>query len=228
MPALREHLHQAAHVHPLTQAIETFRQPGNLVAFALTATVMFGAFAVIPYISLSLVANVGVPEEKLWLVFLTGGMLTLIGAPLIGGLADRFGKVLVFRIVALISACLILVVTNLPVVPLAVAVGVVGLLMVSNAGRMTASMSMITASVASRFRGGLMSANSAVQHVSAGLAAYVGGRILVRSEDGYLHNFSMVGLISVAATLLSLWLAGQVKRPEGETTGSPINRNPRK
>ncbi len=220
MPALREHLHKAAHVHPLTQAIETFRQPGNLVAFALTGTVMFGAFAVIPYISLSLVANVGVPEEKLWLVFLTGGILTLIGAPLIGGLADRFGKVLVFRIVAVSSACLILVVTNLPVVPLAAAVGVVGLLMVSNAGRMTASMSMITASVASRFRGGLMSANSAVQHVSAGLAAYVGGRILVRSEDGFLHNFSMVGLISVVATLLSLWLAGQVKRPEGKTTSA--------
>ena len=146
---------------------------------------MFGAFSVIPYISLSLVANVGVPEKKLWLIFLTGGLLTLIGAPLIGALADRFGKLLVFRIVALISAGLILVVTNLPVVPLAAAaVGVVGLLMVSNAGRMAAAMSMITASVASRFRGGLMSANSAVQHVSAGLGAYIGGRILVRRKTG--------------------------------------------
>ena len=221
MPALREHLHQGAQVHPVTQAIETFRQPGNLVAFALTGAVMFGAFAVIPYISLSLVANVGVPEEKLWLVFLTGGILTLIGAPLIGGLADRFGKVLVFRIVAVIAACLILVVTNLPVVPLAAAVGVVGLLMVSNAGRMTASMSMITTSrCESRFRGGLMSANSAVQHVSAGLAAYVGGRILARSEDGFLHNFSKVGLISVVATLISLWLAGRVKQPAGKVTSA--------
>ncbi len=212
MPPLREHLDQALHVHPLAQAFETFRQPGNLVAFALTATVMFGAFSVIPFISLSLVANVGVPGKKLWLVFLTGGVLTLIGAPLIGAMADRFGKLLVYRVVALISACLILVVTNLRMVPLAVAVGVVGLLMVSNAGRMTASMSMITASVASRSRGGLMSANSAVQHVAAGLGAYVGGQILVRSKDGSLHNFGIVGLISLVATLSSLWVAGQVKR----------------
>ena len=107
---------------------------------------MFGGFSVIPYISLSLVANVGVPEKKLWLIFLTGGLLTLIGAPLIGALADRFGKLLVFRIVALIAACLILAVTNLPVVPLAAAALVVGLLMVSNAGRMATAMSMITAS----------------------------------------------------------------------------------
>ena len=87
-------------------------------------------------------------------------------------LADRYGKLPVFRIVAVCSACLIVVVTNLPPVPLALAVGVVGLLMVSNAGRMTAALSMITASVESRFRGGFMSANSAVQHVSAGLGAY--------------------------------------------------------
>jgi MFS transporter, DHA1 family, inner membrane transport protein len=222
MPPLRAHLHQSAYVHPLARIAETFRQPGNLVSFALTAAVMFGAFSVIPFISLSLVANVGVPEEELWLVFATGGILTLFGAPLVGALADRFGKLLVFRIVALISACLIVVVTNLPVVPLAVAALVVGLLMVSNAGRMAAAMSMITASVASRFRGGLMSANSAVQHVSAGLGAYVGGQILGPSRGGQLDNFGKVGLVSVAATLLSLWIAGQVRRAV-ETTADTVD-----
>ena len=97
---------------------------------------MFGAFSVIPFISLSLVANVGVPETKLWQVFATAGVLTLFGAPIVGALADRFGKLRVFRIVASISAVLILVLTNLAVVPLAVAALLVGLLMVSNAGRM--------------------------------------------------------------------------------------------
>jgi predicted MFS family arabinose efflux permease len=211
LPALRDHVRLADHLDPLAGAIETFRRPGSLRAFLLTAVVMFGGFSVIPYISLSLVANVGVPEEKLWLVFLTGGLLTLVGAPVIGALADRFGKLLVFRIVALIAAGLVLAVTNLPVVPLAAAALVVGLLMVHNAGRMATAMSMITASVASRYRGGLMSANSAVQHMSAGLGAYVGGQIVIRTTDGGLQRFSMVGLVSVAATLLSLWLAGWIR-----------------
>jgi MFS transporter, DHA1 family, inner membrane transport protein len=174
--------------------------------------VMFGGFAVIPFISLSLVANVGIPRGKLTLVFLTAGLMTLVGAPFIGGLADRFGKLRVFRIVATIAACWILILTNLPVVPLAAAATLVGLLMVSNAGRMAASLSMITSSVPSRLRGGLMSANSAVQHMSAGLGAAVGGGILVPSPDGHLHNFGIVGLVSVAATLVSLWIAGYVKR----------------
>ena len=215
MPALREHLQRGVHVHPLEQMIDTFRQKGNLIAFALTSVVMFGGFSVIPFISLSLVANVGVPRAKLWLVFLTAGLMTLVGAPLIGAMADRFGKLRVLRIVAVIAACLILILTNLPVVPLAVAAFVVGLLMVSNAGRMAASMSMITASVPSRVRGGLMSANSAVQHVSAGLGALVGGGILVEATDGHLRNFGIVGLVSLAATLVSLWIAGYVKRRGG-------------
>jgi DHA1 family inner membrane transport protein len=214
MPPLRGHLHRAVHAHPLVQIVETFRQRGNLIAFALTASVMFGAFSVIPYISLSLVANVGVPEKRLLVVFLTGGLMTFFGAPAVGTLADRFGKLRIFRIFAVISASLILVVTNLPVVPLAAAAAVVGLLMVSNTGRMAASMSMITASVPSRFRGGLMSANSAVQHVSAGLGAYAGGLILGPKKEGPMHNFALVGLMSLASALLSFWIAGYMKRVE--------------
>jgi MFS transporter, DHA1 family, inner membrane transport protein len=223
MPPLREHLHHAGHSHPISQIIATFRQPGNLIAFALTATVMLGAFTVIPFISLSLVGNAGVPKTRLWLVFLTGGLLTLAGAPLIGAMADRYGKLLVFRIVASISAVLIGIVTNLPVVPLVISIGVVGLLMVSNAGRMTVAMSMITASVSSRVRGGLMSANSAVQHVAAGFGAYLSGKIVVHEPSGVLRNFKMVGLIAIAATIFSLWLAGRIKptveKPSGVIPG---------
>jgi hypothetical protein len=47
--------------------------------------------------------------------------------------------------------------------------------------------------------------------MSAGLGAYVGGQILIRTSDGGLQRFSMVGVVSVAATLLSLWLAGRIK-----------------
>ncbi len=225
MPPLRGHLHRTVHAHPLVQILETFRKRGNLIAFALTAIVMFGAFSVIPYISLSLVANVGVPEKRLLIVFLAAGLMTFFGAPAVGALADRFGKLRIFRMFAVISACLILVITNLPVVPLAAAAAVVGMLMVSNTGRMAASMSMITASVPSRFRGGLMSANSAVQHVSAGLGAYAGGLILHQEKNGPLHNFGIVGLMSVASALISLWIAGHVKRA-GETGSDAVEKTP--
>ena len=212
LPPLRDHLHHATHAHPWCQIRETFSHSNHLRAFALTVAVMLGSFSVIPYISLSLVSNVGVDEKRgLPWVFVTGGILTLIGAPLIGRLADRYGKLPVYRLVATIAIGLIFVVTNLPRVPLAVAVGVVGTFMLSNAGRMVAALTMITGSVERRLRGGFMSANSAVQHLSSGLGAYIGGRMVVKLADGPLMHFSRVGILAAAATALSLWIAGRVR-----------------
>jgi len=223
LPPLRDHIHQGPHSHPLKQIIATFSHSNHLRAFALVVAVMLGSFSVIPYISMYLVSNMGVNEKTgLPWVFVTGGVLTLIGAPLIGRLADHFGKLPVYRVVALIAVVLIIVVTNLPSVPLAVAVGVVGAFMLSNAGRMVASLTMVTSSVERRLRGGFMSANSAVQHLASGVAAMIGGSILVESADKTLRNFNRVGLIAVAATLISLWLAGRV-RPAQDSSPAELN-----
>ncbi len=220
MPPLRDHLQNAAHVHPFAQILETFRHAGHLRAFTLTLTLMLGSFAVIPYVSVYLVANVGVTEITLTVVYVTGGLLTLVGAPVIGRLADHFGKLLIYRIVASISMALMLVVTTLPRVPLAVAAGVVGTLMLTNAGRMVAALAMVTSSVEPRRRGGFMSANSAVQHLSAGVGAAIGGKILIKAADGSSLHYERVGLVAVAATLLSLWIAGLV-RPASAKTSKP-------
>ena len=107
-----------------------------------------------------------------------------------------------------------LVVTTLSPVPLALAVGVVGALMLSNAGRMVAGLAIVTGSVESRQRGGFMSANSAVQHLASGLGAFVGGKIIVSAANGVQLHFGWVGLMAMAATLLTLWLAGRVRSAE--------------
>ena len=218
LPPLREHLIGEPHAHPLRKLASTFSHGGHLRAFSLTIALMLGSFSLIPYISVYLVSNAGVSEAQLPLVYVTGGALTLVGAPLIGRLADRFGKLQVYRIVAVISAVLMLAVANLGVAPLALSVGLVGALMVSNAGRMVAALAMITGSVERSRRGGFMSANSAVQHLASGLGAYLGGLILVKRADGFLLHFDLVGLVAVAFTALSIWLAGRVRPSRDRAT----------
>jgi DHA1 family inner membrane transport protein len=83
--------------------------------------------------------------------------------------------------------------------------------MLSNAGRMVAALTMITGSVERRFRGGFMSANSAVQHLASGVGASIGSHMLVKAADGTQQHFSRVGLFGAAATALTLWLAGRVR-----------------
>jgi hypothetical protein len=50
-----------------------------------------------------------------------------------------------------------------------------------------------------------------VQHIAAGCGSYLGGLIVTQSPDGSLGHFGTVGWIAAASTLLSLWLAGQVR-----------------
>jgi predicted MFS family arabinose efflux permease len=222
MPPLRDHVGRAALVHPLRSLADTFSQPNHWNAFALVMTMMFGGFAVIVNISWYLVSNVGVPKLSLPWVYVTGGGLTLVTAPVIGRLADRYGKLRVYRIVAPISAALMLTVTNLPPVRPAVAIAVAASLMMTNAGRMVAAMAMVTSSVVPEKRGGFMSANSSIQHLSTGLGAFVSGRIVTLTADGRLHHFEIVGLIGVVATVVSLWLAGRLKvaGPAAETSAA--------
>lgn len=212
LPPLRGHLQSsAAQQHPLQVVVENFVQPNHLNAFALVVTLMFAGFVVFPYVSPYLVSNLHMNEDQLPLVFIAGGFVTLFSAPLIGRLADRYGKLRVFRVIAPMSAVLTIAVTNLSSAPVIVAIAAVAALMVSNSGRMIAAMAMITSSVAPERRGGFLSANSSVQHLALAFGAYLGGLIVVEAEDGSLLNFPVVGLLSAAASMLSLWLAGRIR-----------------
>ena len=61
------------------------------------------------------------PLAQLPVVFVAGGLLTLVSTPLVGRLIDRYGALPVFRCVVSLAAVMTLVVTHLPSVGLAVA-----------------------------------------------------------------------------------------------------------
>jgi predicted MFS family arabinose efflux permease len=210
LPPLDEHIGKA-HAHPLRAVVETFIPINHLRAFGLIIALMVGSFTVFPYLSTYLVANVGMTEQQLPLVYIAGGALTLLTAPTIGKLADYYGKLTVFRVLIPMSAVLLVVITNLPAAPVAVAVAVFGALMVCNVGRMIAAMAMVTSSVEPHRRGAFLSANSSVQHVASGVGAYLGGLIVKESAAGRIEHFGLVGWIAAAATLASLWIAARIR-----------------
>ena len=84
LPPLRDHLHRGEPVHPLARLAETFSHANHLRAFALVATMMLGGFSVIPYLSVYFVGNLGIRNTDLPVIYVTGGLLTLVGAPIVG------------------------------------------------------------------------------------------------------------------------------------------------
>jgi predicted MFS family arabinose efflux permease len=173
-------------------------------------------FLVFPYISNYMVANVGLTEKQLPLIYLAGGSCTIFSMNLIGRWADRAGKRRVFIVMSILATAPILALTNLPRAPLAVAIATSTLLMICMSGRMVPAMALMTGSIEARYRGGFMGINSSVQQFSSGLAAWLSGQIMGQAADGRITRFNWIGYLSVVCALLCIYLAGFLKTPEAE------------
>ena len=211
LPPVTQHLSASARPSTVGQLRTVFGHPNHRRAFALTTVMMFAAFSVIPFISAYMVANVGLRETDLTWLYLAGGLATFFTSRLIGRLADRYGKKRVFRVLALISTVPLLVTTNLPPVPVPVAILASVLFMVFVSGRFVPVMALLTASVDSRVRGSFLAFNSALQQLSAGLASFCAGLALGHSATGQITRYWLVGVVAVAATLAGIALVGRLQ-----------------
>jgi hypothetical protein len=90
--------------------------------------------------------------------------------------------------------------------------------MVTMSGRMVPAMALINRCAAPGQRGGFMSLNTAVQHLSAGLATAAAGLLVTQPAAGQpLEGYPLVGLLSCLATVACLLLAGLLRpAPLGE------------
>ena len=220
LPSLKGHLvaHPSGDSAPnmLANLRLVLVDPNHLRAYAMSSSMVFAGFAVIPYITLYLQGNAGFKPEQIPYVYLTGGICTLISARLIGHWSDRAGKAYAFRRLALLMPVPLLAMTLSAGLPMVGVLLVSSVLFVVMSGRMIPGMALIGASADPRRRGSFMTLNSAVQSLAMGLAALVGGQILGRDGNGHLTHYWMAALLGGGASLLSFVLASKL-RLHGET-----------
>src|SRR5439155_12208935 len=130
MPSLRDHLHHARDRHPTARMLAVLQRADHQMAFLFMAVLTCTGFMIFPYIANYMVANVGLTEKQLPLIYLSGGLCTIFSMNWIGRWADRAGKRRVFTLMSLSATLPILAVTNLPRVPLPVAVAASTLLLI--------------------------------------------------------------------------------------------------
>lgn len=213
LPPVREHLDNPEPGIDSFEFIKNIPKNANQwMALTYTMLLMFGHFAVIPFITPYLVANVGFERQEITLVYLVGGLSTIFTNPRVGRWADRVGKHKVFTIMASLSLIPIIVLTNLPPVPLWLALVVTGLFFVLIGGRMVPSTAIVTSVIKPRNRGSFMSLNSSVQNMTAGIASMVAGVLVTIPEGGtYVFGFWKVGVLGVVFTLVSIWMMRRIQ-----------------
>jgi DHA1 family inner membrane transport protein len=215
LPSMRGHLGRASRNDATPWAVLV--RPTHVRAYLLMTSLMLGSFMIAPFFADYLVSNVGLRKGELPYVYLCGGLATLMTMTWFGRMADRFGKLPVFRVLALLTLVPLGIVTNLPAVPLLTVLAVSTLFMVASSGRMVPAMALITASAEPRYRGSFLSVNGSVQTMAMGLASTLAGRLLGQTDDGQLTGFPVVGALAMIAVLASVWLAGRLRpAPGGE------------
>ncbi|MNK07818.1 Purine efflux pump PbuE [compost metagenome] len=212
IPKMAGHMEDAANrLHPVRVLLNIADNSNQRKALFFMFCVMFGHFSLIPFFSPSLVANVGLTESQLPLIYMVGGAFTIFTSPLIGRLADKFGKQKVFFAGALITIPPIIIVTNLGPSPLWVALTVVAVFFVFSGARMIPATALVSGTTLPRNRGSFMSIVSCVQQLTSAIASYVAGIIVTKGPDGRLEHYPLVGFIAIGFTLISLYISRRLK-----------------
>lgn len=215
LPSLKGHLQAPAPGDATLSLLANLRlvlvDPNHLRAFAMSVCMVSTGFVVVPYITLYLQFNAGFSTDQIPYVYLFGGISTLISARFIGLWSDRAGKAHAFRRLALIMPLPLLVMTLSAGLPQWAILAISSVLFVVMSGRMIPGMALIGAAADPRRRGSFMTLNSAVQSLSMGLAAMVGGQILGMDADGNLTHYWMAALIGGGASLLSFVMAAKLR-----------------
>jgi predicted MFS family arabinose efflux permease len=213
LPSLRGHLTRDT-VPATTRLVELLREPNHQRAFAFMGALVLGTFMVVPYIGAYMVANAGRTVGDLPYVYLCGGLCTLVSMNIIGRLSDRYGKLKMFRIMAVLSLIMTGILTNLPPIPLSLALVVASAFMIATSGRMVPAGAMMTACAAPQVRGGFLSLNTAFQHLATGVAAIAAGQLLEQKENGPLRGYPLVGALGMVAAVVGIYLAGKLRSAE--------------
>ncbi len=188
------------------QIFKLIINPEYLKGFLFISLIMLAGFFVIPYIALYLTTNVGYLSSKIFLVYLCGGIATLISSRFVGYLADLFGKHKIFKYLAILSLFPIIVTTHLVPISEWIILLDTTLFFVLVSGRIVPAMAILSQLVESKNRGTFMSLVGSAQMFSTGVASLFAGLIITKNAEGLILRYDYVGYFAAVFGLISFFL----------------------
>ena len=205
IPNMTGHINENIQSVPPVEVLARVGRDKNQVrALCFTSLLMLSQFILIPFVAQAMVANGGMREDQLPLMYLFGGGMTIFTSPLVGRIADRRGKKIVFTIASLLLIIPQILITNLWPMPVAIALLITTIFFVVGNARFIPSMALVTATVRPETRGSFMSVNTAVQSLSQAIASLIAGFIVQLGASGQLLNYNWAGYFAIVMSLLAI------------------------
>jgi MFS transporter, DHA1 family, inner membrane transport protein len=214
LPSLRHHLQGTAAARG-TAFLALLRNKNAGWALLFIAMLTLGHMVMIPLLSPYLVHNLGLPEQQLFLIYLIGGLLTVVSSPQVGKLADRVGRQRVLGSMVVMAAAVVLVMCHAPRLPLWGTLVLGGLFFIFASGRFVPAQAIVSLAVPANQRGAFMSLNTCVRDLAAGTAASLAGYLVTKAPHSeMLLHYEHVGYVAVTASFTALLLSRRVSMQE--------------
>ncbi len=198
---ITKHLEVKNKDNALKHLIHTISQKNYRIGFLATALMSLGGFMIMPWGSVYAINNLKVTEAQLPLLFMISGVATLVIMPIIGKLSDKINKFKLFTIASAWMIVVVLIYANLVPVPFWIVVVLNVLMMMGVMARMIPSVALVSALPELRDRGAFMSINSSLQQLAGGIAAAIGGMIVVQKD-----NFSPIEHYDTLALVVAVFV----------------------
>ena len=193
---IAQHLELKSEKTALAHLWHTIKQREYRLGFLMTALLSLGGFMMMPWGSAFAVNNLDVTYEQLPLLFMVSGLASLVIMPLIGRMSDKISKVKIFTVAAISMMVIIVVYTNLTPVPFVYILLLNILMMTAIMSRIVPAMALVSALPKMQDRGAFMSINSSLQQIAGGIAAGVGGLIVVqKTQTSPLRHYNTLGYV---------------------------------
>jgi predicted MFS family arabinose efflux permease len=197
--------------NPLKHMWNTIKNKQYRIGFIATAFMSLGGYLMMPWGSAFAVNNVGIAQDELPLMFMIVGLITFAVMPLIGFISDRINKFAIFAGASILMAFSILIYSHLQQTSFFILVVVNGLMMMGIMARMIPSQALTASLPEMQDRGAFMSINSSLQQMAGGIAAMVGGTIVLqKSETSPLERFDLLGYLVIVIILINIFLTYRV------------------
>ena len=213
LPPVRGHLEETAS-HGFHTFWELLRDPNAGRALVFMSALVMGHITIIPLLAAYLVSNAGLPEDKLFLIYLVGGVSSAFTAPMFGKLADRRGHMRIYTMLIVMACLVTLMLTNAPRLPVWVVLLLAAGFFTFASGRFIPAQAIVSMAVHSKRRGSFMSLSSCTRDLTTGFTTSLGGWIVTKTPSGELVHYNILGWIAVGVSLFSLWLARRVQANE--------------
>lgn len=214
LPPMRAHLNDDTPLHHFTAFFELLRDANAGRALLFMSALVMGHFAIIPLLAAFMVTNLGLPENKLFLIYMVGGICSAMTAPFCGRLADRFGRLRVYGILMVVACVVTVWISSSGPMPVWAVLLAAGLFFTFASGRFIPAQAILSLAVPSQRRGSFMSLTSCTRDLTSGITSSLGGWLVTKSPGGQLVGFDKLGWLAVAMGLFSFWLASRVQVKE--------------